>query len=78
MNPDWLDNLLNTASDVGVQIIDTWGAVQVASIDAQAQPHTNATGDISATMRNSVSASPSLWIAGGVLLLAISYVVLKK
>ena len=78
MNTDWFDNLLNTASDVGVQIIDTWGAIQVASLDAQVQPRANTTGDISTVMRNSTNVSPSLWIAGSVLLLAVGYVALKK
>lgn len=78
MNTDWLDNLLNTASNVGVQIIDTWGAVQVAAIDAQAQPTAPATGSIDAAMRGAIGGAPSLWIAGGVLLLALGYVVLKK
>lgn len=38
MDTTWFDSVLASASNVGSSVIDAWGRVQVAQLDAQAQP----------------------------------------
>lgn len=35
---DFLDKVINSASTVATNVIDAWGRVKVASLDAQVQP----------------------------------------
>lgn len=73
------DQVLATANNTVTNIIDAWGRVQVARLDAQTQPPIPAPQtNLDALFSNSGNSNTVMLIAGGVALLAVAFLVLKK
>lgn len=70
---NWLDNVLQTASDIGLSVADAWGQAQVAQYTAQTSLYDAQTQPVVSTQIN----YGALAIIGGVALVAL-LVVLKK